>query len=198
MVVSIGASLALALCMVIVQSAANNRVYKTMSEMPNYHVALVLGAGVQPNGALSWTLRHRVNTAIDLYNAGRVEKILMSGDNRVQNYNEPQRMADYAVSQGVPSSDVVMDYAGRRTYDSVYRAKNIFLLDKLVIVTQGYHLPRALFLARSVGLEAYGVAAPATSDSRAPIREYPASISAVIDAYVLHPSPVMGKIEPID
>jgi SanA protein len=188
-------ALLIALCMRIEVSAAKGRVYKTMSEMPNYRVALVLGAGIKPNGALSWPLRHRLNKAIELYNSGRVGRLLMSGDNQIDSYNEPEAMARYAVSQGVPARDITCDFAGRRTWDSVYRAKNIFDIDKVVIVTQAFHMPRALFLAGEVGLDAYGVEAPPDQGRRAQYREYPASVSAVLDAWVLRPTPVMGKHE---
>lgn len=160
-------------------------------------VALVLGARVYRSGKLSGPLKDRVDTAIRLYNAGKVEKLLMSGDNRFSHYNEPQCMRDYAVAHGVSAEDVVMDFAGRRTYDSVYRAKHIFGQDKLIVVTQGFHLDRALYLCTRLGVNAYGVPGKWVGRRIYRVREIPASISAVLDTCVWHPRPVMGRREKI-
>lgn len=139
---------------------ARGRIYIDPSQAPKTRVALVLGAAVRPDGRLSGALRDRVDTAIKLYEAGRVEKLLMSGDNRFDHYNEPERMREYAIKKGVEPDDVKCDYAGRRTYDSLYRAKHIFGLDEIIIVSQGFHLDRLLFLADAIGIRASGVAAP--------------------------------------
>jgi len=88
------------------------------------------------------------------------DKLLMSGDNRFANYNEPDAMRDYAISQGVPAADVVADYAGRDTYDTCYRAKHIFGLDSAILVTQNYHAPRAVYIARGLGLDVVACAVP--------------------------------------
>jgi SanA protein len=140
-----------------------------------------------------------LNTAIKLYRAGKVDKLLMSGDNRFIHYNEPQRMRDYAIEHGVAPADIVMDYAGRRTYDSVYRAKHIFGLKSIVIVSQRSHVERALFISRRVGINACGVPADVKShwNARMAIREIPACVSAAIDVYIRHPKPVMGRRESI-
>ncbi len=135
--------------------------------------------------------------AVELYKANKCDKLLMSGDNRFRNYNEPERMRDYAVREGVPVEDIVLDYAGRRTYDSVYRARHIFGTRKMIIVTQSFHVDRAVFLAGKVGIDAYGVASSNKADTRAAIRECPACLSALADVYLLHPRPVMGEKESI-
>ena len=96
-------------------------------------------------------LRDRVNTAIDLYKAGKVQKLLMTGDNSHVDYNEPDAMKAYAVAQGVPAADIQPDYGGRRTYDSCYRAKAVFQVDEAIVVTQGFHLSPALFLCTELG-----------------------------------------------
>lgn len=180
-------------------AAAKSRVYTDVEKAPECRVAMVLGATVYPNGQLSICLRDRVNTAIALYKAGKVEKILMSGDNSSIHYDEPTHMAEYAISRGVPAEDVVMDFAGRRTYDSVYRAKHIFGQDKLIVVTQSFHLDRALFLCRAHGIDAWGVSADVENhdNSNPALREYPACVSALLDVLILRPKPIMGEEERI-
>lgn len=175
---------------------ARGRVYTDIDRVPKQRVAMVLGAGVRPNGRLSPSLEGRMKTAVDLYKAGKVRKLLMSGDNRFSHYNEPQRMRDYAIGKGVPAQDIVCDYAGRRTYDSVYRAKRIFGIDEMIVVSQGYHLDRSLFLADHIGVNACGVAAPYNS-TRSAMREIPACLGAMVDVYLRHPHPVMGRKENI-
>lgn len=163
-------------------------------------VAIVFGAGVYPDGRLSPMLADRVLTAVDLYQAGKVDKLLMTGDNSIVTYNEPWHMADYAIAQGVPEADIAFDYAGRRTYASCWRAKHIFGLDQVVLVTQRFHLPRALYLCQSVGLDAVGVAADRRdyylANTRSTLREIPARIKAWLDVHLLHPSAIGG--DPID
>ena len=102
-------------------------------------------------------LAERLDRGIALYEAGAAPKLLMSGDNGQVEYNELAAMADYALAKGVPSYDIFLDYAGFSTYESVYRAKEIFQAKKIIIVTQEYHLYRALYIADAMGLDAYGV-----------------------------------------
>jgi len=104
-------------------------------------------------------LADRLDVAIDAYKAGGAPKLLMSGDHGRKEYDEVNVMKDYAIAEGVPSEDVFMDHAGFSTYESIYRARDVFLAERVLIVTQGYHLYRALYVARSLGLEAEGVAA---------------------------------------
>ncbi len=119
---------------------------------------LVLGASVTPDDQPSVMLEDRLKTGIELYKAGCCSKLLMSGDHGGLYYDEVNIMKDYAKEAGVPSGDIFMDHAGFSTYESMYRAKKIFDAEKVVIVTQKYHLPRALHIAKSMGIEAYGVA----------------------------------------
>lgn len=178
---------------------ARGRVHADPARLPHCRVALVLGAGVRPDGRLSTVLRDRVDAAVKLYKAGKADKLLMSGDNRVTHYNEPQRMRDYAVKHGVPAEDVAMDFAGRRTYDSVYRARHIFGQRRLIVVSQGWHLDRALYLCRHTGVEAWGLDAdkPGHSRLRFRLRETLASLGALADVHLRSPRPVMGKRERI-
>ena len=108
---------------------------------------LVLGCGVRPDGTPSLMLTDRLETGIALYRAGAAEKLLMSGDHGTEDYDEVNTMKRIAKESGVPSTDIFMDHAGFSTYDSVYRAKEIFCAEKVIIVSQKYHLPRALYVA---------------------------------------------------
>lgn len=120
---------------------------------------LVLGAGVRPGGSPSPMLKDRLLTGISLYESGVSPKLLMSGDHGREEYDEVNCMKDFAIEKGVPSGDIFMDHAGFSTYDSLYRAKQVFGAEKVVIVTQKYHLYRALYIAQSLGVEAVGVSA---------------------------------------
>ncbi|MGI6368365.1 MAG: SanA/YdcF family protein [Anaerolineae bacterium] len=172
----------------------------TVDTVPVRGVAVVFGAGVWPGGRLSAILEDRVYTAAALYHAGKVSKLLMTGDNRTLDYNEPGHMRAYALELGVPDKDIVLDYAGRRTYDSCYRAVHIFKVDTAILVTQSYHMDRALFIARGLGLDAVGVVA----DRRDYVhirhywwREMLATALAAVEVYVTHPVPVLGEELPI-
>lgn len=133
----------------------------TLSDTPPEDIdcILVLGCGVYSDGSPTPMLNDRLTRAIELYEAGWSEKLLMSGDNRSKYYNELATMNRVAREAGVPAGAIALDYAGLNTYDSVYRARDIFGAKRIVIVTQEYHLYRALYLARALGLEAWGVAA---------------------------------------
>ncbi len=166
-------------------------------------VAIVFGARIYSDGRLSPMLRDRVETAVRLYEAGQVEKLLMSGDNRFDEYDEPGQMMDYALSRGVPAEDIQPDYAGRRTFDTCYRAREIFGLGSAVLVTQEFHLPRALFTCDQLGLDVVGVAADLQRYSRrslawSTVREIPALLVSLIDVTRQAPPPVLGEPIPID
>lgn len=172
-------------------------------EVQPMRVAIVFGARVFPDGRLSAMLRDRVDTAIELYRAGKVEKLLMSGDNRFSDYNEPGAMMAYAIAQGVPAEDTQPDYGGRRTYDTCYRAKRIFLIDEAILVTQRFHLPRALFTCNHLGLTGQGVVADRRIYSPRSIawseaREIPALLGALLDVTLRVPPPVMGEPIPLN
>ena len=146
-------------------------------------------------------LRDRVDTAVDLYKRGAVQKLLMSGDNSRVDYNEPDAMATYAIAQGVPAADIQPDYGGRRTYDSCYRARDIFHVKSAIIVTQAFHLPRALFLCDQLGVQAVGVAADRNrydprSIAWSETREVPALLGALYDAIRKAPPPILGSADP--
>jgi Uncharacterized membrane protein len=118
---------------------------------------LVLGARVWGNGQPSGILKDRINTGVDLYEAGASDRLLMSGDHGTDDYDEVNAMKDYAIERGVAPAVIFMDHAGFSTYESLYRARDIFQIKTVVIVSQQYHLYRALYIARALGLDAYGV-----------------------------------------
>ena len=174
----------------------------TMGAVPAARVAIVFGARVYGNGRLSGMLRDRVDTAVDLYKTGKVQKLLLSGDNQFANYNEPGDMMAYAIARGVPDADIQPDYGGRRTYDTCYRAQSIFQVTKAILVTQDFHLPRALFLCDKLGLKAVGVAADRQSYKPSDLawsenRELLALAAALFDTVRRAPPPVMGNPLPI-
>lgn len=142
-------------------------------------VAILLGASVYSDGRLSPLLEDRANKTIELYQSGVVKKILVSGDNHTKNYNEVIPTREYLVAAGVPAEDVFVDYAGFNTYDSLYRAQAIFGVRQAVVVTQKFHLPRAIFAARRLGLDAYGVPADPTATSSVPATSDPAKYDPV-------------------
>ncbi len=127
------------------------------AELEDVDCILVLGCGVRDDGTPSDMLRDRLDRSLELYFSGVAPKLLMSGDHGRVEYDEVNIMKQYAIDRGVPSQDVFMDHAGFSTYESIYRAKEIFCADNIVIVTQEYHLYRALYLAKSFGIEAHGV-----------------------------------------
>ena len=127
--------------------------------LPRNHVALVFGAGLNASGGPSAILYDRVATAADLYKSKKVDKLLLTGDNSEANYNEAEVMRRTAVSLGVPDKDIVLDYAGFNTWDSCYRAREVFSLTSATLVTQKFHLPRALHACNYLGVKAVGVPA---------------------------------------
>lgn len=166
------------------------------TSVPTEQVVVVFGAAVYGNGRLSTVLRDRMDTAITLYKSDKVQKILVSGDNQTEFYNEPGAMMAYAVQQGVPEEDIQADYGGRRTYDTCYRAHNIFQLQSAILVTQSFHLPRAIFTCRRLGLDATGVSAdlrPYRGMRWYEFRETLATLYALWDIFRKEPPPVLGN-----
>ena len=129
------------------------------AELDDVDCILVLGCGVKADGTPSLMLQDRLERSLQLYQLDVAPKLLMSGDHGRQGYDEVGTMKEFVVDAGVPSSDVFMDHAGFSTYESMYRAKDVFQADKIVIVSQEYHLYRAIYIAQALGLDAYGVAA---------------------------------------
>lgn len=137
-------------------NVAKNKIVDSNIKLNDVDCILILGAGIWGDEP-SPMLEDRLLTGIALYNKGIASKIIMSGDHGRKEYDEVNIMKDYAINAGIPSSDVFMDHAGFSTYESIYRAKEIFKVNKMIVVTQEYHLYRALYIADSLGIEAYGV-----------------------------------------
>ncbi len=177
------------------------RLYSPVS-VPAKPVAIVFGAGLWRDGTPTPILRDRVATAAELYFQGKVKILLLSGDNRFVNYNEPEAMRQYALSLGVPEEALALDHAGRRTYDTCYRAKVIFGVTEAILVTQGFHLPRALYLCNHLGIEGVGVPADRQYYRKLSrlfwnLRELPATLSALIEVHLTHPRPTLGRPQPL-
>ncbi len=143
-----------------VKGSAKDRIITTeeAAELADVDCILVLGCQVKDNGVPSDMLKDRLARGIELYEAGVAPKMLMSGDHGREEYDEVGTMKQWAIDSDIPSENIFMDHAGFSTYESMYRAKEIFEADKIIIVTQEYHLYRALYIAEKLGIEAYGVA----------------------------------------
>lgn len=171
----------------------------TARSVPEAPVALVLGAQIYPDGTPSPYLKGRLDMAKRLYDTGKVRAILVSGDNGDDHYNEPDGMRNYLIRKGVPATQVVADYAGFDTYDSCVRAKRIFGVRELTVVTQGYHLPRAVATCRLVGLDAHGVG-DYSGSTNGPVwrygqlRELGANLKMLTDV-VTRRTPMLGPYE---
>lgn len=161
---------------------------------------LVLGCGVREDGTPSLMLRDRLETGIALYEGKAAPKLLMSGDHGRKEYDEVNLMKAYAMERNIPSADIFMDHAGFSTYDSLYRARDIFCVEKVIIVTQSYHLPRALYVAERLGLEAWGVPALEVEYYGQSYRELREMLARAKDFYTawLQPQPkYLGEKIPI-
>jgi SanA protein len=176
-----------------VESVAAAEVYDQLADLPARRVGLVLGTGKwAPSGRVNLFYKRRLEAALTLYRVGKVERLLVSGDNSRPEYDEPTDMHDDLVALGVPSEHITLDYAGFRTYDSVIRAKEVFGLEGFVVVSQRFHCLRAVYLARAAGLNAVGFAAQdvgGATGMRIRLREVLARTQAVVDWNVLHRQP---------
>jgi vancomycin permeability regulator SanA len=178
----------------IMRQSTTRYQFAKVEDIPHQRVALVFGARVRNNGTLTPILQDRVDAAVALYKAGTVQKLLMSGDSGKISYNEVAAMQRVAEAEGVPATDISLDYAGFSTYESCYRAKVIFGLTDAVLVTQKYHMSRALFTCRKLGVTAVGYALQDWAlypDLRIPYteRELLASTKAMGQLYITHGKP---------
>lgn len=175
----------------VLTSTGNQR--HSVDSVPERPVAIVLGAGVRPDGLPSYLLAQRLDLAVELYEAGSVQAVLVTGDNGVEHYNETDTMRDHLVAAGVPEDRVVGDHAGFSTWDSCARAREVFGVEEATVVTQEFHLPRAVRLCRAAGIDTVGVGG-ASMDQRAVAtvygwaREVPAAVAA-LGTVVLRPDP---------
>jgi vancomycin permeability regulator SanA len=180
-----------------VRSTAGGHIY-TPSDVPATPVALVLGAQVNPDGTPSAFLAARLDLAKRLYDAGLVEMIIVSGDHLAPEFNEPAAMRNYLMRTGLPEERVIADTGGFDTYESCLRAKRIFNLSRLIVVTQSYHLVRAVATCRALGIDATGVGDDSARQHaiawwRGAIRDQIACIKTVIDL-ATRPDPKSGEL----
>ena len=157
-----------------VKSSASDRIITSeeAAKLTDVDCILVLGCQVKDDGTPSDMLKDRLTRGIEVYNLGAAPKLLMSGDHGREDYDEVGAMKDYAIENGVPSEDVFMDHAGFSTYETIYRVKEIFEADKVIIVTQEYHLYRALYIAEQFGVDAYGVSADLNTYAGQSMRDF--------------------------
>ena len=184
-----------------VNARSNAFIHEDVSDIPKTRVAMVLGtARYTVRGTQNLYFVYRMEAAARLYHSGKVDKILVSGDNGTTSYDEPSEMRASLIERGVPAKDIVLDYAGFRTLDSVVRTQKVFGQDEFVIVSQRFHLQRAIFIARSKGIKATGYKAkdPALRATRMKVhaREFLARGKAILDCYILGTQPkFLGKKE---
>jgi len=190
-------------CNLLVIGSTEPDRFETVAAVPERPVALVLGAGLNPDGTPSGMLADRLDAATALLRAGKVRALLFSGDNGSIYHNELASMHAYALAHGVPGSKIALDYAGFDTYDSCYRARNIFGVRRTVVVTQEFHLARAIYLCRALGIDAVGVAQPDWGKyasgmmTRQAAREVAARVKAVLDVLMHRRPAVLGGREPL-
>ena len=172
----------------------------TVEETKEADCIIVLGAGIVGNRP-SISLANRLDKAIEVYNLGHTNKILVSGDHGESSYDEVNVMRNYLLEKGIPKDNIFMDHAGFSTYDSMYRARSVFKVSKAIVVTQALHLRRALYIGDKMGIEAMGVEAvnsTVASTTFQSIREYPARVKAFLQCEILHSKPkYLGEVIPI-
>lgn len=173
-----------------------NYIYQDISKIPKAQTVMILGASVRPDKTMSDMLKDRANTAIEIYKANKAENILISGDGKEKNYNEVEVVKNYLLEQGIPKEKILLDYSGFDTYDSMYRARDIFGIKKIIISTQDFHLPRAIFIAQSLGLDAYGIVADKHKYKNMELnlgRELLATVKAYFDVFYNVKPEVLGN-----
>lgn len=192
--VCLAGSVAVLLPSLLFRAATAGARHEDAADVPVHRVAIVFGARVYPNGRPSPMLADRLDAALELYRTGRVERLLLTGDHSRINYDEVAAMEHHLVNNGVDHTHITKDHAGFGTYDSCVRAREIFGVTDAVLVTQAYHLPRAVYTCRRVGVEAVGLAVedwdrhPSVMPRHA-AREVAASLKAFVDVHVTRPSP---------
>jgi len=182
---------------------AAGKMYRATEDIPRNDVAVVLGTSkLTKSGKPNLHFNTRIEAAVKLYQAGKVRHLLVSGDNRERHYNEPRAMRAALVEAGIPTNAITCDYAGLRTLDSVVRANSVFGLTNFTIVTEEFHCPRAIWIARRHGFDAVGFAAPDPESHRwtlrVKLRESFARVLCAFDLYILHTEPKHpGPPEPL-
>lgn len=143
----------------VINVSSDKYIYNDINKLPHVQAVLIPGAAILLSGELSPVLRDRVDMAISVYKKGVVDKILVTGDNSSLTHNEVNPMKKYLLRNGIPERDIFLDHAGFDTYSSMYRARQVFLVQSMIVVSQAFHLPRAVYIARQLGIDAYGMEA---------------------------------------
>lgn len=181
---------------------SDSHIYTDINEVGQYDVALVLGTSkYNRSGTRNMYFYHRIDAAVDLYTHGKVKKILVSGDNSLREYNEPFDMLKALMDRGIPRKDIVLDYAGFRTFDSMVRANEVFGQSSFIVVSQKFHLERALYIGLAKKMDVVGYAAkdPIDNNARLFAREVMARTKALLDCKLLGTTPkFLGQKEVID
>ncbi len=180
-------------CFYTIEISTQKQLTEKISQLPNCKVGLVLGTShFLRNGNKNLYFIYRIEAAAKLFNSKKVNYLLLSGDNRKDEYNEPKEMHDELVKCGVPDSCLVLDYAGLRTFDSMVRCKQIFGQDTVIVISQQFHTARAIYIANQNGLLAYGFNAKKVTSQYAfkiKIREFLSRIKCMLDIYILNTKP---------
>lgn len=172
--------------------ASRGRIFTDVSKIPPTKVGLVFGTTDRIQGRENLYFRYRIDAAAEVWNAGKIETLIVSGDNRSRYYNEPEKMRQALVSRGIPAERIVSDYAGLRTLDSVVRAKEIFGADTVLFISQRFQNERAIYLAKAHGLNAYGYAArdvESRAGLKTKLREVGARVKMWLDVHFLNTRP---------
>lgn len=193
----LAAVLLLGLAFTIINLSAR-RYMLSIESVPLAHTAIVLGAAIMEDGTPTQIFKDRINTAAALYKAGKVKNILITGDDGSRSHNEVNPAREYLLTKGVSSEDIFLDHAGFDTYSSMYRAKEVFYVGSAIICTQSFHLPRSIYIARRLGIDAYGVA----SDQheyffRNNVREVLADVKALFNLIIAREPKYLGEPIPI-
>ncbi|MBC7979114.1 MAG: YdcF family protein [Armatimonadetes bacterium] len=173
--------------------ASRGRLFNEVASLPAAKVGLVFGTSDRYKGRENRYFRYRIDAAVKVWNAGKVETLIVSGDNRSEYYNEPQKMKRALIEEGVPAERIVCDYAGLRTFDSVVRAKEVFGADTILVISQRFQNERAIYLAQANGMEAYGFNAEDVemkAGFKTQLREVGARVKMWLDVNFLNTRPI--------
>ncbi len=188
-------------CNWYVSSLAKPHLYHHIEELPKTRVGLVLGTSkTLKSGHQNLYFAYRIQAAVALYKAGKIEKIIVSGDNRFKNYNEPKDMQQSLIDAGIPKEDIVLDYAGFRTLDSMHRARYVFGQEEVIVISQKFHNQRAISIAQSIDLKAHGFCAQDVSKKyglKTQLREKLARGKLVLDLLFKKKPKFLGQKEEV-
>lgn len=180
-------------CYFWIENSNKKNLFDEAEKIPACYAAVVLGTSAHlGNGTDNLYFTYRMDAASRLFNAGKAKKLILSGDNRVEDYNEPKDMKKALLKRGVPDSCIVLDYAGLRTFDSMVRCKEIFGQDSVIVISQQFHNARSLFIANKIGLTAFGYNAKKVTTQKTvkmKFREFFSRIKCVLDLYILNTRP---------